>query len=190
MDRSAITPSRPAWSRRVGALQLAVLIAGTSVVGPVGGIVNAQEQRSTSHRSALQGPIAARVLRVVDGDTIRVRAMVWLGQYVEVSVRLDEIDAPELNSRCRTTRNRAWRARNQLHQLVSGTTVQLHSVRRGKYAGRVVASVHTTDGRRVSELLLASGVADPFVRRSRKRRLSRNEACQRLHDRTAQALPR
>lgn len=119
----------------------------------------------------LAGPVSARVLRIVDGDTIVVRANIWLGQHIDVAVRLAGIDAPELHSRCTVTRHRAWRARNLLRHLVAGTTVLLHHVRRGKYAGRVIANVHTPDGERVGAMLLAAGLAEPYnPRRSGKRR--------------------
>src|SRR3989338_6548178 len=41
------------------------------------------------------GPVAAAVLEVIDGDTIVVRARIWLGQAVETRVRLSWADAPE-----------------------------------------------------------------------------------------------
>ena len=42
----------------------------------------------------LPGPIQAEVLRVIDGDTIEVRAKIWLDQYIETNVRLAGLDAP------------------------------------------------------------------------------------------------
>mgnify|MGYP001996263084 CR=1 FL=1 len=42
----------------------------------------------------LPGPIQAEVIRVIDGDTIEVRAEIWLGQYIETNVRLAGMDAP------------------------------------------------------------------------------------------------
>ncbi|HEY4265726.1 MAG TPA: hypothetical protein VGM72_10435, partial [Micropepsaceae bacterium] len=49
---------------------------------------------------ALEGPVSAVVQRVVDGDTIEVRAAIWLGQSLTVRVRIDGVDAPELKARC------------------------------------------------------------------------------------------
>ena len=48
----------------------------------------------------LTGPVAAIVERVVDGDTLAVRARVWLGQDIHVLVRIRGIDAPELKANC------------------------------------------------------------------------------------------
>ncbi|MGI9405695.1 MAG: thermonuclease family protein [Hyphomicrobiaceae bacterium] len=128
-------------------------------------------------RSAgLKGPIAARVLRVIDGDTIAVRANIWLGQHIEVSVRLAGIDAPELRSQCRAARNLAHRARNHLHHLIAGTTVFLHDIRRGKYAGRVVATVRQADGSTLNQIMLDDGLAEVSPGR-RKSRNGRHSGC-------------
>ena len=43
---------------------------------------------------ALAGPVRAVVERVVDGDTVDVRARIWLGQSLTVRVRIDGVDTP------------------------------------------------------------------------------------------------
>lgn len=48
------------------------------------------------HADPLPGPIPAEVIKIVDGDTVKVRAHIWVDQTVEISVRLRGIDAPEL----------------------------------------------------------------------------------------------
>ena len=50
-----------------------------------------------SAEDVLPGPIPATIERVVDGDTIDVRARIWLGQEIVVRVRLAGLDAPELS---------------------------------------------------------------------------------------------
>ncbi|WP_173980368.1 thermonuclease family protein [Magnetospirillum sp. UT-4] len=47
----------------------------------------------------LPGPIPATVQKVVDGDTVHVRARIRLGQDVETMVRLAGIDTPEIRGR-------------------------------------------------------------------------------------------
>ena len=42
----------------------------------------------------LEGPVPAFVERVVDGDTLVVRARIWLGQELRIMVRVAGIDAP------------------------------------------------------------------------------------------------
>ena len=62
-------------------------------------------------RAELPGPVPARVLRVIDGDAIVVRARVWIDQQIEIQVRLGGIDTPELRGRCDFETTLARRAR-------------------------------------------------------------------------------
>ncbi len=110
----------------------------------------------------LPGPVPARLVRVVDGDTVIVRARIWLGQEVEISVRLDGIDAPELQSRCSRERELAKRAGDFVRARLGGGAVQLSAIQYGKYAGRVVARLATEDGEDISRALLAAGLAKSY----------------------------
>ena len=90
----------------------------------------------------LPGPIQAEVIRIIDGDTIEVRARIWLGQYIEIGVRLAGLDAPELRGKCAREKALALRVKARLEQLAKpGSRVRLTKIREGKYAGRVVAVV-------------------------------------------------
>jgi micrococcal nuclease len=60
----------------------------------------------------LPGPIPAKIVSVYDGDTITVRAHIWLGQAVETKVRLDGIDTPEINGKCDAEKTLALQARD------------------------------------------------------------------------------
>ncbi len=117
--------------------------------------------------SVVPGPVAAQVLRVIDGDTIEVRAAVWVGQVVTTHVRLAAVDAPELRARCSEEREKALAARAFVEQWLGASgdlpvRVQLSSVRYGKYAGRVVADVAAQDGRDLGVALLRAGHARPY----------------------------
>ena len=92
----------------------------------------------------LPGPIPAEVVRVVDGDTLRVRGDIWPGHTVEVLVRLDGIDAPELRGRCQAEREAVIEAKRILAALLPDKVVSLTSVCGGKFAGPVVARVRTS----------------------------------------------
>lgn len=110
---------------------------------------------------ALPGPIPAEVVRVVDGDTIRVRARIWVDQEVNVAVRLAGIDAPEIyRPKCDAEKVKARAAKDAVAGQV-GTQVFLREVRNGKYAGRVVADAVLSDGESLSERLIAQGHAIP-----------------------------
>ncbi len=115
----------------------------------------------------LPGPVAADVLKVIDGDTLDVSARVWLGQTVHIRVRLDGVDTPELRGRCAGERARAQEARSWLVRQLAGRSIALRQVRLGKYAGRVVARVELDYGQDLSVLLLRTGLARPYDGRTR-----------------------
>lgn len=113
---------------------------------------------------SVPGPIPARVVEVVDGDTLAVRAQVWLGQEVTTRVRIDGIDTPEKRSACREEKELAADAHKRLQQLVrrSDDAVRLVDVTDDKFGGRVRAKVLLRDGTDVSKALVASGHARPY----------------------------
>jgi endonuclease YncB( thermonuclease family) len=110
----------------------------------------------------LAGPIPAQVVRVVDGDTILVRAHIWLGQEVETSVRMTGIDTPEIKARCEAERVKAEAARTFLISRVEGTIVQLRDVLTDKYGGRVRALVFDAKGSDLSAELIKAGLARSY----------------------------
>jgi endonuclease YncB( thermonuclease family) len=125
-----------------------------------------------SVKDDLAGPVAAQVLRVVDGDTLVVRAHIWLGQEVQTLVRLSGIDAPELRGGCRTERDLAQRARAHLVAHLAAADgrwaqVRLYDIRIEKYGGRVLARVVTDDGGDLSQGLLAAGLARTYAGQAR-----------------------
>src|SRR6266550_3793190 len=77
---------------------------------------------------ALAGPVAAIVERVIDGDTIEVKAAIWLGQTLVVRVRIDGVDAPEFEARCPEERKLALAARAFLARRLEGVAVNLTRV--------------------------------------------------------------
>ncbi|MBF0353887.1 MAG: thermonuclease family protein [Alphaproteobacteria bacterium] len=107
----------------------------------------------------LEGPIPAQVVRVVDGDTLMVRAHIWLGQEVETLVRLEGTDTPELKARCEQEREKALAARDFLVARVDGKLVQLHDILTDKYGGRVRAQVLDASGADLSVELIKQGLA-------------------------------
>lgn len=118
--------------------------------------------------TSVPGPIAAEVLRIVDGDTLEVQATIWLGQSVTTLVRISGIDAPELRARCDQEKSRAEAARALAADMMPvGGKVILTDVANGKYAGRVLAVVHTADGRDVAAELVKRGLAVTYDGRSR-----------------------
>ena len=115
----------------------------------------------------LAGPVPASVIEVVDGDTLSVRAHIWLGQEVRTRVRLVGIDAPEIAGACPRERRLARQAQRFLVGFllpVDGrpAEVRLRDVRYGKYARRVLARVETVAGQDLGQALLAAELARPY----------------------------
>jgi micrococcal nuclease len=131
------------------ALALAVVFAGRTPA-------------ASGRRDVVAGPVAASVRRVVDGDTLVIRARIWLGQTVETTVRVAGIDAPERRGRCPRERALARRATDRLKALLADGAAVLRDVRHGKYAGRVLARVATPAGADVGAILVREGLARPY----------------------------
>src|SRR5262245_61726374 len=110
---------------------------------------------------ALAGPVSAVVERVVDGDTVDVRARIWLGQTLTVRVRIDGVDTPELRSECADERRLALAARDYLARRLLNKEVTLLRVVYDKFGGRVRADVSDRDGD-VAKALLDAGYARPY----------------------------
>ena len=147
------------WCGAAGepALAGAALLAGLSGAFLAGG--RAGER--------ITGPIEARILDVVDGDTIVVKARIWLGQDVETRVRLVGVDAPELKGACERERALAVAARDFVRARVGAAAVVLTDVRYGKYAGRVLARVRAPGGEDLSAALIAAGLGRAYGGRTR-----------------------
>ena len=112
--------------------------------------------------ATLDGPVAAQVLRVIDGDTLLAEALIWPGQTLTVSIRIRGIYAPEIKGRCMGERLAAARAREGLAVLVADGSVSLSNIGGGKYYGRVLADVATSGGKPVGPALLARALVRPY----------------------------
>lgn len=110
-------------------------------------------------RDILQGPVAGEVLEVIDGDTLRVRLHIWIGQHLETLVRIDGIDTPEKRGKCASERAKAEQARLALERILQDGKVTLFDVRHEKYAGRVLAKAADAGGHDIAGQLQAAGLA-------------------------------
>lgn len=113
----------------------------------------------SAHAAEIPGPIPANVERVVDGDTAKVAARIWVGQVVTISVRVRGVDAPELfRPRCAAERAAATEAKEFVEAMLAGGAIALFEIDRDKYGGRVVARIEG-EGDDVGAALLAEGLA-------------------------------
>ncbi|MQX37118.1 thermonuclease family protein [Roseospira navarrensis] len=117
------------------------------------------------------GPFLAEVVRVIDGDTVEVRAHIWPDQVVTTAVRLADIDTPELRGRCAAEKAAAERARDHVKALViqADGALWLRNVRLGTYAGRVLGELETETGLNLGRALIEAGHAVPYADRKAQR---------------------
>ena len=110
----------------------------------------------------IPGPVPALVLRVIDGDTIAVRARIWIGQSVDTRVRIVGVDTPELRGKCAQEIELAAAARELVIEALGDQTVTLRDVRYDKFGGRVLARVESYTGEDIARLLIAAGLGRPY----------------------------
>ncbi|MFN3765613.1 MAG: thermonuclease family protein [Aliihoeflea sp.] len=122
---------------------------------------------SPAHGAEIGGPVSARLVRVIDGDTVEADVHVWPGHTVRVSVRLRGIDAPELRSRCAAEKTAARNARDALAGLLASGAFHVRNIDGDKFFGRVVADIETPDGEAIVDHLLAAGLARPYDGKAR-----------------------
>ena len=144
-------PGAASWSADEGAVRKAGLLTAAGLVG-LAAIIAKYE---------LEGPVAAEVLRVIDGDTLTVRAKIWIGQELTTNVRLSGVNAPELSGDCDEERMLAEAARRFLAERVEGRPVTLRNIALDKFGGRVVALVEDGAGD-LGSALLAARLAIPY----------------------------
>ena len=149
-------PAPYIWS--VAGLATSALILAASAVNPASDAA-APNLRVAS--AGFDGPVTAQVVRVIDGDTFEAAAQIWLGEAVDVHVRIDGIDAPELHGKCPEERERAAAARDYLANRIGDGQVQLSQVRYDKYGGRVDAVVRDAGGD-VGTAMIRKGYARPY----------------------------
>ncbi len=93
---------------------------------------------------------------IVDGDTFVGDVVLAKGASVKsVSVRLRNIDTPEIHGECDSEIAMANRAKQRLSELIPvGSTVDIKNVKNDKYAGRIDANVYDSRGRDVGLVMV------------------------------------
>ncbi len=110
------------------------------------------------------GPIAARVIKTGDGDTVQTVADIWPGMTVLIDIRMGEIDTPEKKGRakCAQEAELAEAASAETRRLLEGKPVLLYNIKYEKYGGRLLADIVTPEGINAAENLTAKGYAAPY----------------------------
>jgi micrococcal nuclease len=140
---------------RLALLAMAVfLIAGTAL---------AAEDSMAPFDTPIPGPVPARLVRVIDGDTVRVRAHIWLGQEVETNVRLRGVDTPEKRGKCPGEKEMSHKATEFVEAKLADTPLFLADVGYDKYGKRVVARILLGPNHEdLSKTLLTANLARPY----------------------------
>jgi micrococcal nuclease len=102
----------------------------------------------------------ARLIRIVDGDTVWLRVDLGFRTWIESDFRLHGINAPEVHG---ATREAGLAAAAYLRERLTGKVLRIESKGLDKY-GRWLAIIHA-DGNELSinRLLMDAGHAVPFM---------------------------
>lgn len=117
-----------------------------------------------ARQDRLEGPVSAKVTKILDGDTVRITAEILPGHYVMTDIRIGEIDTPEKKGRakCDAEAALAEKASAATSNLIEGKTVLLYNVQFEKYGGRVLGDVRTENGSSAAQNLIDKGLAKPY----------------------------
>lgn len=101
----------------------------------------------------------ARIVEVYDGDTVKVIVLFGDRPFF-ISIRILGIDAPEIKKskdKLIQEHEAGVRVRDYLKSLLENKVTKVKFQDWDKYGGRILADIFTSDGRSVSEVLIAEG---------------------------------
>lgn len=107
------------------------------------------------------GPYVARVVRVIDGDTLSVAMIVFPGITVHKHLRLRGVDTPEIRGECEREKRKAAEAAAFVERWAAENPSVRVTVQTMDSFGRAVGSI-SADGEDLGELLLSEGHARPY----------------------------
>jgi micrococcal nuclease len=106
---------------------------------------------------------AAEILRVVDGDTVWLRVDLGFDVHMDMSIRLNGLDAPEVSTQAGRDVRDWLREQLPIGKVVRLNTEKDRREKFGRYLGVITTLGVTPDQDvNVNELLLASGRALPY----------------------------
>lgn len=122
---------------------------------------------SLAFASPTKSAISAKVIKIYDGDTIRVQAFPWPDFTPKKNIRIIGIDTPEKRSKCEAEKLAAKEAEEYLASILTDE-VMLTNIDFGKYARRLLADVTTSDGVNIAEAMIEAGHARRYGGEKRK----------------------
>ena len=117
--------------------------------------------------TVMKNPISARATQVIDGDSIVISAHIWLNIYTKTVVRLEGVDAPELEGKCPAEIEKAQEALRFVKRWIEGSgELNIHNAQQDRFGGRVVGRIVNERNEDLGQLLLANMLARPYDGRS------------------------
>ncbi len=110
----------------------------------------------------------ATVLKVIDGDTVRVEVKTWPAPFTPIDVRIKGIDTPEhafppAQTRCEVPLGNAAAGFAKSIAKPGDKVKLIYTLGdHDKYGGRILASVKLADGREWGQTLISAGFARPY----------------------------
>jgi len=105
-----------------------------------------------------------QVKRIVDGDTFIANVLLADGiEVMSVSVRLRNVDTPELHGECESEIASAEYAKQRLSELIPvGSVIEIKNIKNDKYQGRIDANVFDSANRDVGLVLINEKIGRPY----------------------------
>lgn len=112
----------------------------------------------------VEGPVPAKVTKLIDGDTVQVVAETFKDHFVLTDIRIGDIDTPEKKGRakCASEAALAETASEETRKLIEGKNVLLYGVKFEKYGGRVLGDIKTESGVSAAQNLIDKNLAKPY----------------------------
>ena len=108
--------------------------------------------------------VSVVVNHIVDGDTFTGDVILDNGTKVKsVSVRLRNVDTPEIHGECDSEIMMANRAKQRLSELIpTGSNIEIKNIKNDKYFGRIDANVFDSRGRDIGVILIHEKLGRPY----------------------------
>jgi len=108
------------------------------------------------------GPYRATYMKNYDGDTMTVKLATWHNQTTQATLRLHEIDTPEIKGGCAKSKQLAKDAKKFTHKAMSEAkridVLVLAVDNFGRYVAKVIV-----DNKDISTMLLEARLAKPYI---------------------------
>lgn len=113
-------------------------------------------------QNCLATPVVVK--HIIDGDTFVGDVLLADGvEIMSVSIRLRNVDTPEIHGECDAEIRRAEYAKQRLGELIPvGSTIEINNIKNDKYAGRIDANVYDSANRDVGMVLVNENVGREY----------------------------